>query len=96
MISTTVVVGEVVLSALPARHWTDDTQVYLRMDCKGVTGKKIVAHTLKLPSGRVCMATCIKKKLKKKKKPVDRCIPRRNNLVNSPKVKFKAILIKCY
>ena len=68
MISTTVVVGEVVLSALPARHWTDDTQVYLRMDCKGVTGKQIVAHTLKWPSGRVCLATCIKKKLKKKKK----------------------------
>ena len=66
-------IGEVVLSALPARLRTDDTQAYIRMDCKrgnpvsalGVGGnglwkKIIVAHTLKWPSGLVCLATCIK------------------------------------
>ena len=71
-------IGEVVLSALPARLRTDDTQAYIRMDCKrgnpvsalGVGGnglwkKIIVAHTLKWPSGLVCLATCIKKKRKK-------------------------------
>ena len=28
--------GEVVLSALPARLRIDDTQAYIRMDCKGI------------------------------------------------------------
>ena len=58
-------IGEVVLSALPARLRTDDTQAYIRMGCKrgnpvsalGVGGnglwtKIIVAHTLKWPSGK--------------------------------------------
>ena len=64
------------LSALPARLRTDDTQAYTRMDCKrgnpvsalgvhvggnGLWNKTIVAHTLKWPSGLVCLATCIKK-----------------------------------
>ena len=66
-------VREVVLSALPARLRTDDTQAYIRMDCKrgnpvsalGVGGnglwkKIIVAHTLKWPSGLVCLATAYK------------------------------------
>ena len=65
-------IGEVVLSALPARLRTDDTQAYIRMDCKrgnpvsalGVGGnglwtKIIVAHTLKWPSDLVCLATKI-------------------------------------
>ena len=56
------------------RLQTDDTQAYIRMDCKrgnpvsalGVGGnslwnKLIVAHTLKWPSGLVCLATSIKK-----------------------------------
>ena len=68
-----VIINEVVLSALPARLRIDDTQAYIRMDCKrgnpvsalGVGGiglwtKIIVAHTLKWPSGLVCLATCIK------------------------------------
>ena len=66
---------EVVLSALPARLRIDDTQAYIRMDCKGgnpvsalgvggngLWNKTIVAHTLKWPSGLVCLATCIKRK----------------------------------
>ena len=66
-------IGEVVLSALP-RLRTDDTQAYIRMDCKGgnpvsalgvggncLWNKFIVAHTMKWPSGLVCLATCIKK-----------------------------------
>ena len=68
-------IGEVVLSALPARLRIDDTQAYIHMDCKrgnpvsapgvggnGLWNKKIVAHTLKRPSGLVCLATCIKNK----------------------------------
>ena len=71
-------IGEVVLSALPARLRTDDTQAYIRIDCKrgnpvsalGVGGnslwkKKIVAHTLKWPSGLVCLAMCIQKQKQK-------------------------------
>ena len=63
------------LSALPARLRTDDTQAYIRMDCKGgnpvsapgvggngLRKKIIVAHTLKWPSGLVCLVTCFKKK----------------------------------
>ena len=49
----------------------NDTQAYIRMDCKRVCfsprsrwqrplDKIIVAHTLKWPSGLVCQATCIK------------------------------------
>ena len=54
----------------------DDTQAYIRMDCRGgspvsvpgvrVGGKQlfekksIVAHALKWPLGLVCLATCIK------------------------------------
>ena len=62
-------IGEVVLSALPARLRIDDTQAYIHMDCKrgnpvsalGVGGNdlwkiKFVAHTLKWPSGLVCLA----------------------------------------
>ena len=62
------------LSALPARLRTDDTQAYICMDCKrgnpvsalrvggnGRLKKIIVAHSLKLPSGLVCLATCIKR-----------------------------------
>ena len=66
------------LSALPARLRTDSTQAYIRMDCKrgnpvlalgvggkGLWNKIIVAHTLKWPSGLVCLATCIKNNIKK-------------------------------
>ena len=62
-------IGEVVLSTLPARLRTDDTQAYIRKDYKrgnpvsalGVGGnglwtKIIVAHTLKWPSGLVFLA----------------------------------------
>ena len=59
------------LSALSARLRTDDTQAYIRFECKGdnpvstlgVGGnglrekKIIVAHTLKWLSGLVCLAT---------------------------------------
>ena len=46
--------GEVVLSALPARLRTDDTQqACIGMDCYPV-------YTLKWPSGLKCLATCIK------------------------------------
>ena len=73
--------GEVVLSALQARLRTDDTQAYIRMNCKrgnpvsalgvggnGLLTKIIVAHTLKWPSSLVCVATCIKNN--KKYRPV--------------------------
>ena len=67
-------VGEVVLSALPARLLVNDTQAYILTDCKGgnpvsapgIGGNSpwenswFVAHTLKWPSGLVCLATCIK------------------------------------
>ena len=63
-------IGEVVLSVLPAKLRTDDTQAYIRLGCKrgdlrpGVGGNGlwkqiIVANTLKWPSGLVCLATCI-------------------------------------
>ena len=64
----------VVISALPARLRTDDTQAYISMYCKkgnpvsalgvgsnGLWIKRIVAHTLKWPSGLVCLATWLKK-----------------------------------
>ena len=66
-------VGEVVLSALPARLLMDDTKAYIHMDCKGGNPvsapgaggnglwKKIVANTLKWPSGLVSLKTCQKK-----------------------------------
>ena len=65
------------LSAIPARLLIDDTQAYIHMDCKGgnpvsVLGvggnglwkKIVVAHTLKWPSGLVCLVICIHKKKK--------------------------------
>ena len=68
-------IGEVVLSALPARLRTDDTRAYIHMDCKGgipvsapgvggndLWNKIIVAHTLKWPSGFVCLAIFFIKK----------------------------------
>ena len=65
-------IGEVVLSALPARLRIEDTQAYIRMDCErgnpvsaqGVGGNGlwktiIVAHTLKWPSSLVCQGRVI-------------------------------------
>ena len=53
----------------PLRLLMDDTQAYIRMDCKGwmsswqwPLGKGlIVSHTLNWPSDLECLATCIKK-----------------------------------
>ena len=57
-------IGKIALSALPARLPTGDTQVNIRMDCKGGNPVSALgvgaAHTLKWPLGLVCLATCIK------------------------------------
>ena len=59
-------------------------QAYIRMDCKGgnpdsaprsrwqrpMEKTQIVAHTLKWPSGLVCLATCIKKIVSSKMKNI--------------------------
>ena len=39
-------VGEVVLSALPARLLMDDTQAYICMDCKGVSATVVGGNGL--------------------------------------------------